>query len=238
MKITADIVVKICKSDGMVDLLNIEHVRAHSSIYKIPTPEPLGMLQNKNWFHLFMSFIPGISLENIWRKLDSEQKARVRQQLNAIFSNLRRLPLPSKDGYLGAGDPLRCKDTRRWIRESSSVVKDEHEFNDFLLSEHHVKTAQVELIRPTFPAGHRIVMTHGDLHPRNILVDNDDNLQITGIIDWEAGGGYPEYWEYVKALQTGFDNEAPDWYQFLPEDGIGRHTEDYARDLVVDRMVN
>jgi len=41
---------------------------------------------------------------------------------------------------------------------------------------------------PDDPArrGHRILFTHADLNPRNILVD------------------YPEYWEYTKALFEGF----------------------------------
>jgi len=42
---------------------------------------------------------------------------------------------------------------------------------------------------------HRIVLTHGDLQPRNIVVQGD---KVTGIIDWEFGGWYSEYWEYVK----------------------------------------
>jgi hypothetical protein len=45
-------------------------------------------------------------------------------------------------------------------------------------------------------------MTHSDLYPRNILVqlDSMSTLQITGLVDWELSGAYPEYWEYVKAL--------------------------------------
>ena len=43
---------------------------------------------------------------------------------------------------------------------------------------------------------HRIVFSHGDLRPANIIVKDG---HITGIIDWELGGWYPEYWEFVKA---------------------------------------
>lgn len=81
-----------------------------------------------------------------------------------------------------------------------------------------------------------MIMTHGDLHPRNIIVEGD-SMHITGIVDWESGGGYPEYWEYVKALQTGFDEEAPDWHLSLP-DAIVTYAEEYAKDLAIDRMVN
>ncbi|GKZ30000.1 hypothetical protein AbraIFM66950_007429 [Aspergillus brasiliensis] len=45
---------------------------------------------------------------------------------------------------------------------------------------------------------HRIVFTHGDLRHANIMV-NDDG-KVTGIVDWEFSGWYPEYWEFAKAL--------------------------------------
>lgn len=44
--------------------------------------------------------------------------------------------------------------------------------------------------------GHQIVFTHGDLNMRNILVHNG---KLSGIIDWETAGWYPDYWEHTKA---------------------------------------
>ncbi|KAL9109079.1 MAG: hypothetical protein Q9227_006170 [Pyrenula ochraceoflavens] len=238
VKISPDIVVKICRTDGTIDLMNLQHVRAHSSITQIPVPEPLGILKDDRRFYTFMSYVHGISLEGVWDRLAPDRKEHVRQQLNAIFHNLRNLPLPSNDGYLGSGDPLRCLDKRRFDRQSSFIVKNEHEFNDFLFSEHYDYPQRVALLRSTFGTNHCIVMTHGDLHPRNILVDNEDDLNITGIVDWDTGGGYPEYWEYIKALSTAFQAECPDWAQYLPVDGIGNYAEDYVKDQMLDRMVN
>ena len=65
---------------------------------------------------------------------------------------------------------------------------------------------------PDDPArrGHRILFTHADLNPRNILVDKvtradgSTGWAVTGIVDWENSGYYPEYWEYTKALFEGF----------------------------------
>jgi aminoglycoside phosphotransferase (APT) family kinase protein len=37
------------------------------------------------------------------------------------------------------------------------------------------------------------VFTHGDIAPRNIMVD--ETYRITGILDWEEGGWYLDYWE-------------------------------------------
>lgn len=44
------------------------------------------------------------------------------------------------------------------------------------------------------------------MNPRNIMVDRsvrpDSTLgwSLSGIVDWESAGYYPEYWEYTKAL--------------------------------------
>ena len=49
--------------------------------------------------------------------------------------------------------------------------------------------------------GHRAVFTHGDLQPRDIIVERlgyrdagTPELRIT-FVDWETDGWYPEYWE-------------------------------------------
>lgn len=49
------------------------------------------------------------------------------------------------------------------------------------------------------------VLTHGDLHPYNIVVDKDKRTReykITGIIDWTTSGWLPMYWEAYKARPT------------------------------------
>ena len=53
----------------------------------------------------------------------------------------------------------------------------------------------------------------------------------------EKGGGYPEYWEYLKALNTVSWTQKDDWHLFLPEEGIGRYNDEYARDYIIEKMV-
>ena len=40
---------------------------------------------------------------------------------------------------------------------------------------------------------------------------------VTGIIDWETTGIYPEYWEATKMASNLWLGERPDWYSYLPE---------------------
>ena len=49
-----------------------------------------------------------------------------------------------------------------------------------------------DVIRRAHSRPHRICLTHNDLGPHNVLID--DNWNITGIVDWEASAWMPEYW--------------------------------------------
>ncbi|KAB8200817.1 kinase-like domain-containing protein [Aspergillus parasiticus] len=68
---------------------------------------------------------------------------------------------------------------------------------------------------------HRTVFTHGDLQPKNIMVDEVESFEdgsssfkIT-LIDWELAGWYPEYWDFCNAtISCRFK---PDWLEFIPD---------------------
>ena len=59
---------------------------------------------------------------------------------------------------------------------------------------------------------YQIVFTHGDLRQQNIVVKEG---VVTGIIDWELAGRYPEYWEYCRALCVW--HWQYDWGDFLSQ---------------------
>ncbi|KAF9219426.1 hypothetical protein BS17DRAFT_789246 [Gyrodon lividus] len=52
-----------------------------------------------------------------------------------------------------------------------------------------------------FPRGVDDILSHGDLLPRNIILDGST---IIATVDWESAGFYPEYWEYCRM-------NSPDW---------------------------
>ena len=54
------------------------------------------------------------------------------------------------------------------------------------------------------------LFTHGDVAPRNIMVDED--YRITGVVDWALAGWYPNYWEYANVVQP-IGNE--DWRYWM-----------------------
>lgn len=85
-----------------------------------------------------------------------------------------------------------------------------------------------------------IVFTHGDIRPANIMVDRNDQgvWKITAIIDWEATGFYPEYWEAVKATNLLVPRDHFDWYTFIPQSiSANRYPIPGLIDRVWDRSV-
>lgn len=189
VRILPDTVVKINKSNDATETHVLHHIHEHSQ--QIPAPAPLGMVMIGGWSYTFTSFIHGIPLDRIWGDLTSDKICHVRDQLNYIFTELRRLPGPSSEGHLGGGVPPTCKGGRRYRKTSPSPIVSEVQFNDFLLDDSWLEPAWLDYLQMNLPSDHQIVMTHGDLCPLYILVKSEDILDIAGIVDWETGGAYP-----------------------------------------------
>jgi len=67
--------------------------------------------------------------------------------------------------------------------------------------------------------GHRTVFTHGDLQPKNIIVqktggsgEGKTGLKVV-IIDWETSGWYPYYWEFCNSMISA--RLRPDWLEVV-----------------------
>ncbi|KAI4675980.1 uncharacterized protein J4E84_009779 [Alternaria hordeiaustralica] len=248
-------VVKVAQSLDPDHIDNIQYVATH--VPELPIPHCLGVLRSDQRTYLFMSRATGTTLESVWPDLSATQKTSVQEQLNSFFQHLRTTTgEDSGSGVrLGSFTSGLCKDLRRTQRISSAPLRTEAEFNDFLL-QHPKKTVTpwVKMLRSSMKDDHRIVMTHGDLHPRNIMVTLDDSqaipvqgevmhteqtvVRVSAIIDWEAAGWYPESWEFVKAVSM-IDPRGPlsDWIDFLPTDTIGYFPMEFSIDRLVDQWL-
>ena len=94
-----------------------------------------------------------------------------------------------------------------------------------------------------FSTNHQRVMTHSDLRPENIIVSytapditGQASIGITGLIDWEVSGVYPEYWEYVKAIAH-VRWSPSDWYSYLPTEVIGNHIDAWRQECLINQLV-
>ena len=221
LKCTADIVVKAVRDmDDYTEYTTLQYLEQH--IPDCPAPRPLGCVRMSEIWLIFLTHKPSTSLGEIWHALDHDQKSSVRDQLEAIITKLRSLPYVDGrplGGVAGEG----CKDARRHLRRSDKPIKTLGAFEDFLFSSSRPGgLVFLELLRqlsPCLPSPSNIVFTHGDLRPDNITVEIIDHncCVVTGLLDWEYSGFYPEYYKAVRCTNclTLYDDN--DWFLFLPD---------------------
>ena len=218
MKCSSDTVVKMIPNfEDFTEYTALQYLRRHAP--NIPVPEPLGAVMSEQTAYIFMSFIPGPTLESVWAQLPNQQKISLSNQLSGILLELRQIQIP-KDCTFGGVGGEGCKDTRRHTRISQTPIRSLAEFEDFIFSNPVFGgSVYIKLLR-SMSQSHpsRIVFSHGDLRTANIIVlpDQQGNYTISGILDWEMGGFYPDYWEAVKATNTMAPQEEDDWYLHLP----------------------
>ncbi|KAF3914870.1 hypothetical protein ABW20_dc0105684 [Dactylellina cionopaga] len=166
---------------------------------KIPVPKVYGCYKDEETqaTHIVMELIDGDCLENVWDKFDQERKEDIINQLKQILEELRSL----EGTFIGSIDHTHCEDVL--FEETNDLrgpYNSEEEFSegivDTLLKKGDSAFPKLvcAMVRDVLK-GHRIVFTHGDLLPRNIMVKDG---KVVAILDWEMSGWYPEYWEYTK----------------------------------------
>lgn len=235
--------VKISISLEMDEISNLQYLNSLS--LDIPTPQHLGTLKSGERTYFFMSRVPGQTLEKLCPTLTTVHKKSVQEQLAKMLSSLRSIPSPNPGGVhrIGSFVSGTCRDMRRISRVCESPLHTEAAFNEFLCRhEGRMRTAWIKMIQSSLRADHRIVPTHGDLHPRNIMAawdgDPGTTIKVTGLIDWQASGWYPEYWEYVKALSTITRRDAvAEWCDYLPTRAIGCWPVEFSLDLLISRWL-
>lgn len=150
--------------------------------------------------YLLMTTLPGAPLSQCIDAIFDEDYQHIRQQLQEVVSQLRTIPKKVNPDMaicntLGAA----CQEPR--IRDFTPIgpFADEAAFSQ-----------KMRFSDEPSRRGHRIVFTHADLNPRNIMVDRvpgpdgKRRWEVVDIVDWETAGYYPEYWDCTKSLYEWF----------------------------------
>lgn len=95
-------------------------------------------------------------------------------------------PYPSEEGF-NEGIVQALRD-----RLSPKVLAHEHDTASNFFSSEYILHQTVRGLK-----GHKIVFTHGDLHPGNMIIRADGALVL---LDWGLAGFWPEYWEFYRAM--------------------------------------
>jgi aminoglycoside phosphotransferase len=211
------------------------NVQLITKMTSIPVPEIIRVHTIRREIYIFMSLLPGTTLESQWQMMTTEDKENIAIQLKVFMTELRSVPPPALC-WFGSLDTHICIDSRAWSRLNvgdNRLILTEAEFNEFIQTDFDTgfPGGYYDMLFSMLRDDHKIVLTHGDLHPRNILIKD---MVITGIIDWEFTGWYPEYWEYIKALKSVQD--VVDWWKYLPQI-VGSYHAEWALDRVIERVM-
>ena len=172
-------------------------VNEHTSI---PAPSLIDSIEDRHGNkYIVISRVPGRPVSDVLGLMSDKDISRLVQDLRSCISQLRNVPSTSAQAICGAsGGPLFDYRLPPGITGPFASQDDFH--HDLTaaathLSENARSVAQNYRIcnknnQPRF--------THGDLNVSNIFVSPGGRL--SGLIDWECAGFYPESWEKSKAL--------------------------------------
>ncbi|KAG7428148.1 hypothetical protein NW761_006668 [Fusarium oxysporum] len=198
----------------------------------IPAPRAFDVVpQNtgeENFGYLLMSRVPGTALVTCRDALSDQDYANLSAQLKECVSQMREIPKPVTHGiaiYNTLGEA--CRDPR--IRDWAPIgpFPDEASFSQNL-----------RFSDESSRRGHKIVFTHEDLSPRNIIMERIKDSagargwRLSDIIDWETAGYYPEYWDYTKSMFEEF--RWPRRHNEMMHD-VFNEFGDYSEKLAVER---
>ncbi|KAI0839737.1 kinase-like protein [Hypoxylon sp. FL0890] len=164
----------------------------------VPVPKPLDIVSDDKDTYLVVSRLPGQLVGYRIDFLSDEKLCNLVRDLQYCLKTMRNLQRdPGVQGTISNTTGQAIYDGRIIAAveydesrgEFIGPFSTEDEFNKILRSPHIPDVMH--------RSGHQIVFTHGDINMRNILVDK--NGRLSGIVDWETAGWYPDYWEYTKA---------------------------------------
>ncbi|KAJ5951934.1 uncharacterized protein N7479_010347 [Penicillium vulpinum] len=195
---------------------------------QIPAPRAIDVLETSDAAYLLMTRVPGRPIGQLLDTMTDKQVHNVVADLKRYVAELRAIPNQVSKFQICNSEGGGILDWR--IRDSQSEelrFETETDFHNHLTRKMTDDTRRQAAKSHTIP--HAIVFTHSDLNPRNILAENG---RITGIVDWENAGFFPEYWEYTKTHYT--VRHVIRWLA----DVVDQTFEGYRDELYVDNMLS
>lgn len=190
----------------------------------VPIPKVYSTLQGHDTAktYIIMDYIPGDNLEKLLPTLSRTEKDIINKLVKEAIANLRKIAPP---GYLGMLHRRPYLHGIFWTEGSDPKLSGpfayQKEMNLAILEKlgESESEAYMNLLRSMVKRTlkrHRTVFTHGDLQPRNIMVERlgtrngEPNFKIT-LVDWETAGWYPEFWDFCNAAIA--SQFKPDWLE-------------------------
>jgi hypothetical protein len=189
----------------------------------VPVPYVYGewTCPDRKYHYILEGRVSGYTLADCWHVLSFEAKISIARQVARYMASLARLsPSNRMETVSGKRRMNNCfnprpRDARGYLAERYSTDREifDNEFKPSLQAA-GVPRETIRLIKETMPrVNGRMVLTHCDLYVGNVMVDPDRAL-VTGIIDWESGGFWPEWFQYAR-ITHGCSDDDGEWKYYL-----------------------
>lgn len=188
-------------------------------------------------FSILMTRLPGVPLNNSNDRLFVEDEEPWPEELKMCVQSMRLWNPPNQHAV---SSPIAtCIRSSRVPDHIMGPFSNQKDFYDFLISpasKHGFENldeyeAALSRTRRLRDSDYRILFTHGDFKAHNILVDDDGHL--SGFLDWESAGWYPEYWEYTTAMRFGRSSW---WFQVASWVGGDQYLEELDSDIALNSL--
>ncbi|KAL4916555.1 kinase-like domain-containing protein [Aspergillus aurantiobrunneus] len=188
-------------------------------------------------FSILMTRLPGVPLENSNDRLQVDAEEPWLEELKSCITSMRSWHSPGSETICSPiGTRLQSSRVPGHIMGPFSSVAAFYNYL-FAPASVHAFKSDAEYQRALSHAKrlqnhkHRIVFTHGDFKAHNILVD--DNGHLSGFLDWESAGWYPEYWEFTTAMRFGKDSW---WFQVASWMGGDQYWDELDSDVALNLL--
>ncbi|KIM46569.1 hypothetical protein M413DRAFT_441655 [Hebeloma cylindrosporum] len=186
------LVVKFGRRVSTREAMAMLHIQQRTSI---PTPKVHQCFQRDNVTYIVMDRVKGQPLEDCVTSLTAEQLRTIAIQLAGFVQQLKALDARPLMGSWPSGPYDNPFFDPAPLREFNDM-KEFHSYWIWRLGSYMGLPEVPSALCDGRPCN--VVLTHGDLAARNIMVDNGE---ITGILDWETLGWYPDFWELMAATR-------------------------------------
>ncbi|KAF8583481.1 hypothetical protein K439DRAFT_1318061, partial [Ramaria rubella] len=132
--------------------------------------------------YIVMRYIEGKTLDNVWSDTSVTKRMDILYQLKEYMSQIRNIGSTTTiSPCIGPWFPQMGIDN----------LKNSHDITQWL-NKVRLACKSWNMGEVQFKGGSNLVLTHQDIHMKNLLVDNNFKLWI---LDWEFAGYYPHYFE-------------------------------------------
>jgi len=224
-RIAPDTVLKYVAYDGS------EPFTMHlvSSQTSIPVPKVRRCISWRSNLCIFMDYVEGHDLEDVWPSLSIWSRFKVAWVLRGYIRQLRKVKLPHQviPGPINALGPTPLKCMGHYFPDISAgpfpsyaaltAWYDGRRRLTNLFEQSYIEATggtYKESPQVYFDDSLPLVLTHADINPRNVRLGSDGKVWL---MDWDRAGMYPQWFEYASIMAYSNRKTTPrGWLWFAP----------------------